>query len=58
MLGVKSVQDYLSAAASHVTDNGQCDPRLRYNPSYLPLDGAEPFPVLKKILSHMSSGKT
>ena len=53
-LGVKSVQNYLRAAASHATDNGQRDPHLWYNPSSLPLNGSKPFPMLKKIISHMS----
>ena len=51
---VKSVHSYLREAASHTTNNGQCDPRLRYNPSGLPLDGAKNFLMLKKLLSQMS----
>ena len=32
-IGIKSVQNYLRAAASHAIDNGQRDLRLRYTPS-------------------------
>ena len=50
MLGDKPVQNYLRAA----TDNGQCDPRLRYTPSVLTLYGTKPLLMLRKLLSHMS----
>ena len=53
-LGVKCVQNYLRAAASHATNKGQRDPRLQYTPYSLPLDGAKPFPMLRKLISHMS----
>ena len=54
-IGIKSVQNYLRAAAYHATDNGQLDLRLRYTPSGLPLDSAKPFPILRQILSHISN---
>ena len=50
MIGDKPVQNYLRAA----TDNGQCDPRLRYTPSVLTLYGTKPLLMLRKLLSHMS----
>ena len=53
-LGVKSVHNYLRVASSHIIDNGHRDPRLLYAPSILPFDGAKSFPMLKKLLSHMS----
>ena len=53
-LGVKSVQNYLREAASHTTNNGKREPRFRYTPLVLTLDGAKPFPMLRKLLSQMS----
>ena len=53
-IGIKYVHNYLSEAASHATNNGQCDPRLGYTLSSLPPDDSKPFPILKKLLSHMS----
>lgn len=54
-LSVKTVKNYLRAAASHAEANGQQDPRYRYTPAGLPLDGAKKFfPMLGKLLSHMS----
>ena len=53
-IGVKTVQNYLRAAASHATDNSLRDPRYRYSPSGLPLDGSKFFPALNKLMSHMS----
>ena len=50
----KTVRNYLRAAASHALDNGQRDPRFRYTPSGLPMDGAKYFPMLQKLLTHMS----
>ena len=52
-LGVKYVHNYLRAAVSHATDNGKRDPHLWYTTSGLPLDGAKPLPMLRKLFSHM-----
>ena len=52
-LGIKSVQNYLREAASHTTNNGQRDPRIQYTTPGLPIDGAKPFTMVKKLLSHM-----
>ena len=52
--GFKSVHNYLRSVASHATDNVQRDPHIWYTPYGLTLDGAKPFPILQKLLSHMS----
>ena len=40
--------------ASHATNDGWREPCLWYTPSGLPLNGSKPFPMLKKLLSHIS----
>ena len=52
-LSPKSVSNYLRAAANFALENGHQDPRYRFAPSGLPLDGANYFPSLKKLMSHM-----
>ena len=51
---VNSVHNYLRVGVSHATDNVQRDPHIWYTPYGLTLDGAKPFPILQKLLSHMS----
>ena len=50
----KTLKNYLRAAASHATDNGLRDPRFRYTPDGLLANGSKYFPLLEKLLSHMS----
>ena len=53
-LGVKSVQNHLRALVSHTTYNGQRDAHLQYTLSGLPLNGAKPLPMIRKVLSQIS----
>ena len=53
-ISVKSVQNYLRAPASHAANNGQREPCPQCARSVLPLEGAKPFYMLKKLFSHMS----
>ena len=52
-ISVKTVKNYVQAAASHAIDNGLRDPRIRYSPEGLPLNNGEVFPALKKLYTHM-----
>ena len=53
-ISVKTVKNYLRAAASHAVDNGMRDPRIRYSPEGLPIDNGDPFPAMKKLFAHMT----
>ena len=50
----KTVKNYLRAAASHALDNGAPDPRYRYSASGHQLEGKKFFPLLDKLICHMS----
>ena len=53
-MSVKTLKNYIRAAASHATENGLQDPRLRYSPEGLPLINGDVFPALKKLYTHMT----
>ena len=55
MLIVKYIHNYLRAVASEDIDNGKSDLCLCYTHYSLPLYGVKTFPMLQKLLSHMSN---